>query len=271
KGKPSALNAAMNFVDTDIVVFTDIRQELSRDALRHIVSQLLGDQSVGAVSGELVHIDSEGKISSNVGLYWKYEKWIRFAESRYKSMIGATGALYAIRKDDYAPIEDDTVLDDLVIPMRILRSGKLLKINSHAEMYDLISENVRNEKSRKIRTLSGNYQAFLRDKWMFNPFKNIIFIQFLSHKVLRLFVPYFLIGLLLSNMFIFNIGIFYMIMMYAQLFFYISYLVAKYFSWPRKLILCSFALVFVELNISAVQGLYMYLRNKSLVLWEKND
>jgi len=268
-GKPNALNEAIKVVKTDLVVFSDVRQTVSRDSIINIVSQLLSDSKIGVVCGELVHQNHEGATSKNVGIYWRYEKWIRHSESDYKSTVGTTGALYICYKDDYTVLDVDTILDDFEIPMNILLKGKYLKISKKSFMYDVAHEDLKKEKTRKIRTLSGNYQSFLRMKWLFSPFRNPVFVQFISHKFLRLIIPYLMVIVFLSNIVIFPDSIGYQIFLVAQVLFYCTVFLTKIFSVFKRNKLMSFCLVFFELNMAVVYALYVYMKNEASVTWSK--
>lgn len=266
RGKPHALNVALERVQTEVVVFTDVRQELEPAAVRNLVARLM-EPGVGAVSGELVHRDPVTHAASHIGLYWRYEKWIRRAESRLASTVGVTGALYAIRREDYVPLPADTLLDDFVVPMTIVRRGHRVLFEPRAVIYDDLQADTRGERKRKVRTLTGNFQAFARHPWMFLPWENPVLIQFLSHKVFRLFVPYALVMLLAASL-LAN-GLFYRVMAAAQLAFYL--LVAGGLALPRLRAnrLVSFALVFVELNWAAVLALRNFLTGGVDSRWEK--
>ena len=205
QGKPTALNKAVLEVKTDIILFTDVRQELEVRAIKFLVSTLCKN-NIGAVSGELIHRDPLTHTGKNVGLYWRYEKWIRRAEAQFHSTAGVTGALYVIHRNDYFPLLEDTLLDDFEIPIHILKKRKRVVFDPRAKIYDDVQEESKKEQTRKIRTLTGNYQSFMRNLWLFSPLSNPIFIQFISHKVFRLLVPYALLfimvtSLLLSGMF----------------------------------------------------------------------
>src|SRR5690606_5212308 len=100
-----------------------------------------------------------------------------------------TGALYAIRREDYVPLYEDALLDDFEVPIQILKKGKRIVFEQGAFVYDQAQTDVATEKKRKIRTLTGNFQSFQHNKWLFTR-KNPILWQFLSHKVFRLLVPY---------------------------------------------------------------------------------
>ena len=266
QGKPSALNAAMLQVDTAYVVFTDARQTLKQDAIARLIHRLQDDR-VGAVSGELVQVSAETQESVSVGLYWKYEKWIRGNESMIHSVPGVSGALYAIRAKDYSPLREDTILDDFEVPIGILRKGKQIKFESGAVMYDQVEKASADEQRRKIRTLLGNYQSFGRNLWLFNPRHNPIWLQFVSHKVLRLAVPYWMAVLLATPFFL--QGYFYQCFLLAEGAFYLSVILAKTVPTSRQNRLIGFCNVFWDMNLAAVIAFKRYLANDIDVRWQK--
>jgi poly-beta-1,6-N-acetyl-D-glucosamine synthase len=215
RGKAAALNSAMRRARGDIIVFADARQTFDRSAIRELVANF-ADPTVGAVSGELVLTEpspsgrgrseaaGEGlkEDRTAVGLYWRYEKAIRSMESGIHSIPGATGAIYAIRRELYSDIPEDTLLDDVLIPLRIVIGGKRALFDPEAKAYDMVACCPLAEYDRKVRTLSGNYQLLLQAPELLLPWRNPIFFQLVSHKLGRLLVPYALIGALVTNLFI---------------------------------------------------------------------
>ena len=139
---------------------------------------------------------------TDVCLYWRYEKALRAMESAIHSVAGATGAIYAIRRELYQELPEDTLIDDVVTPMRIVLAGKRTIFDPEARAYDNVACCPQAEYGRKVRTLAGNYQLLAQLPQLLLPWRNPIFVQFLSHKVARLLVPYALMTLLLSNVFI---------------------------------------------------------------------
>ena len=201
QGKAGKLNLTAASATGDILVFADVRQQFDRRALRELVANF-HDPSVGAVSGELMLLDENGlEAADGVGLYWRYEKWIRAQEAEIHSMMGATGSIYAIRRELYTPIPLDTILDDVAIPMSIVLRGKRAVFDGSAHAYDSVSTTARIEYSRKVRTLTGNYQLLARMPALMSPLHNPVWFQFISHKVGRLLVPHFLVLLFVANLF----------------------------------------------------------------------
>jgi hypothetical protein len=151
-------------------------------------------------------------------LYWRYEKKLRAMESDIHSVPGATGAIYAIRRRLFAPLTPGTILDDVVIPMRIVLAGKRAIFDSMARAYGSVTASPDSEYEKKKRTLTGNYQLLAELPELLIPWRNPIFVQLVSHKIGRLVVPYCLVALFVSNLFLLD-G-FYRIFMILQALWY---------------------------------------------------
>jgi len=200
KGKASALNRALAFARGEIVIFADARQRFDRAAVRQLVANF-ADPSVGAVSGRLVLLDDEGREASDtLGMYWRYEKKLRAMESEIHSVPGTTGAIYALRRELFEPLPPRTVLDDVLVPMRVVLKGKRVLFDHAALAYDRVAKSPEIEYAKKRRTLMGNYELLAEMPELLLPWRNPIFLQLFSHKVGRLLVPYCLIVLFWNNM-----------------------------------------------------------------------
>jgi poly-beta-1,6-N-acetyl-D-glucosamine synthase len=266
RGKPHALNLGVAAARAEVIVFTDVRQQLAPQALRHLIATLRSP-GVGVASGELVHLPAGSQQAARIGAYWRYEKFIRKAESRWYSTVGTTGALYAIERADYRSLPEDTILDDFEVPMAIVRMGRRAVIEPRALMYDELQVETAGERRRKVRTLTGNYQSFTRNLWLFSPPHNPVWFQFLSHKVFRLLVPYALVAVLLAGWF--AGGLYYRIVTMLQLAVYGLTLLAMSFRVLREQRLISVFSVFVELNIAAVVALLSFVAGRTTARWEK--
>lgn len=200
RGKPSVLNDLMGQARGDVVVFTDARQPLEKTALRNLLSNF-ADERVGVVSGELVLRARPGDTAAarGVGAYWRYEKFIRRSESLFRSVPGATGAFYAIRRDLLSPIPSETILDDVAIPLQAVAQGFRCVFEEGAVAYDDPAQSAAQEHVRKRRTIAGNAQLVALFPWLMNPRRNPIWFEFLSHKLLRLVSPLLLAALLVAS------------------------------------------------------------------------
>jgi cellulose synthase/poly-beta-1,6-N-acetylglucosamine synthase-like glycosyltransferase len=203
QGKAAALNVGAAAASGALLIFADARQRWADDALARLVENF-ADPAVGAVSGDLV-LESAPGVLAGVGLYWRFEKWLRMQESRLGSQVGVTGAICAVRRSLFSPIPPGTILDDVYWPMRVVLQGCRVVHDERAKAFDRLPENPRDEFRRKVRTLAGNFQLLTRlPAAALSPFANPVWWQWISHKLLRLAVPWALLGMLVSGFLIEN-------------------------------------------------------------------
>lgn len=262
-GKASGINDALQFAQGEIVVFTDARQWLEPQAVRRLVDNF-SDPQVGAVSGELRLGDpSLGESSQGLGLYWRIEKWIRKMESASGSVVGVTGALYAARREVLVPLPPETTLDDVYLPMQVVRQGARVVFEPGAVAWDSPDLGKDREFSRKVRTLSGNYQLLQLCPWLLTR-ENPIWFEFVSHKVLRLVVPFALLAALVACAFL--PGPIYRVALVVQLGFYLLSLLAV-MRWPQGFVgrVADGALTFVLLNTAALVAFANFVTGRKRV------
>jgi biofilm PGA synthesis N-glycosyltransferase PgaC len=190
RGKAAALNTALERGTGEILFFTDVRQELHRDSLANLIA-CFADPQVGVASGELVIRDGTGHEEESVGLYWKYEKWIRRQLSRLDSMPGATGCIYAMRRELASPLPEGTLNDDMYLPLGAFFEGFRVIMDESALAFDYPTP-LAAEFRRKVRTLAGVYQIVGSYPALLGP-GNRMWIHFVSHKLARLLMPWALI------------------------------------------------------------------------------
>lgn len=274
-GKIAAVHRAMNYVDTDAVVFTDANTFLNKDALIKICRHY-SDATVGAVAGEKrVHIDENADASAaGEGFYWKYESALKKWDSELYSVVGAAGELFSVRRSLYQPVEADTVLDDFMISMLIAAKGYRIVYEPEAYATETASENVSEELKRKVRIAAGGMQSILRLKKLFNPFPYpILSFQYISHRVLRWTITPFL--LILS--FILNVvlalkpgetamqGL-----LLAQVLFYLLALLGLIMEKRQLRIKILFIpYYFCVMNYAVLAGIIRYFSTKQSAVWEK--
>ena len=223
RGKASGLNDALQVAQGEIVVFTDARQKLEAGSLKALLADF-ADPVVGCASGELMLGEPDsGEAAHGMGMYWRLEKKVRELESASGSVVGATGALYAARRESIVAIPPETLLDDVLIPMNVVRSGKRVVFEPEARAWDIAHQGSEREFTRKVRTLSGNYQLLQLAPWLLSS-ENPIRFEFISHKLLRLVVPLALVVVLVACALIQQP--FYRCLLVAQLAFYVLSLLA---------------------------------------------
>jgi cellulose synthase/poly-beta-1,6-N-acetylglucosamine synthase-like glycosyltransferase len=270
RGKSAVLNAVVPRLRSDIVLFADARQRFDRGSLRALV-QNFADPTVGAVSGQLVLATAAGTAAAGQGtaFYWRYEKFVRSAESRTDSTICATGAIYAIRRELFEAIPDDTILDDVLIPLRIVRGGYRVLFEPDARAYDCASATARHEFVRKARTNAGLFQLFARESWLFNPLSNRLWFETMSHKVLRLMLPVLHLALFLATA-ASTAQALYRWAFAAQLMFYAAAAVGyTQRQAQQRSILFSVPCAICLLSWAAAVGFVRYLTNGQQVTWER--
>jgi len=201
EGKALGLNDAIRLASGEILLFTDARQTIEPAALRLLVENF-ADPAVGCASGELMLGDpASGETGSGMGLYWRIEKKVREMESAGGSVVGATGAIYCARRALFEALPAGTILDDVLIPMQVVRAGSRVIFDSRARAWDSPDLGGGREFSRKVRTLSGNYQLLQLAPWLLSS-RNPIRFEFISHKLSRLTVPFALVALLVTSLFV---------------------------------------------------------------------
>jgi biofilm PGA synthesis N-glycosyltransferase PgaC len=198
QGKAAGLNFAIVAALGEIVVFTDARQTVEPDAVR-LLMENFADPQVGCASGELMLGDANsGEAAQGMGLYWRIEKEIRELEAASGSVVGATGAIYAVRRSLLVAVPPETILDDVYIPMHVVKQGARVVFDPRARAWDLPDLGTGREFARKVRTLSGNYQLLQLAPWLLSN-ANPVRFEFVSHKLLRLVVPFALAAALLGS------------------------------------------------------------------------
>ena len=262
RGKSAALKHGIKEVSTEIVMMTDANTMLNPEAVREIV-RLMQDPKVGCVSGEkkvMAKSDSD-EAAQGEGLYWKYESTLKRLDSELYSAMGAAGELCVIRRQLMTDIPDDTILDDFVISMEIVRMGYKIAYTSKAFAMEYGSADLHEESKRKRRIAAGGLQSSWRLRSLMNPLRHpVVAFQFVSHRVLRWTItPVCLFALIPLNtlLVLSGEGIIYTIIWVLQILFYLSAIagmrISKYF-------------VFMNLNV--FRGM-AYLLNNTTGTWEK--
>lgn len=262
RGKAAALKHGIKEIDTEIVMMTDANTMLNPEAVRE-VARLMQDPKVGCVSGEkkvMAKSDSD-EAAQGEGLYWKYESTLKRLDSELYSAMGAAGELCVIRRQLMTDIPDDTLLDDFIISMEIVKKGYKIAYTSNAYAMEYGSADLHEESKRKRRIAAGGLQSCWRLRSLMNPLRHpVVAFQFVSHRVLRWTItPVCLFALVPLNtlLVLSGEGIVYTIIWILQILFYASAAagvrISKYF-------------IFMNLNV--FRGM-AYLFNNSTGMWEK--
>lgn len=271
KGKSAAINRAMNFVSTDIVIFCDANTMLNEASIKNIVRHF-NNPYVGCVAGEKRVLADGTTAGDGESFYWKYESWIKQLSSELNTCIGSVGELNAIRTHLFKPLPADTILDDFVLSMQIAHRGYKIEYEPDAYAEEAPSENEREEMKRKVRIATGAFQSMFRFPEWLNVFKHpVLSYQYFSHKITRwLIVPF---GL--PIVFILNIILFfkhpentiYSVLLFLQLCFYSIVIIQYVTSLPAKLFRLPYYIWMM--NVAMLKGFVKYILHQQSPAWEK--
>ena len=189
RGKASVLNDLVGRTSEPIIAFSDANTFFDPSAMRRLVAHFV-DPQVGAVSGELRLVGSGG--DNQDSLYWRIEQFLKFFESRIDGLLGANGAIYAIRRSLWKPLAADTICDDFCVAMNVAASRRRLVYEPAAWAHEETPKDISDEYQRRVRIGIGNFQALLRHPeylWRTSPGTSFAYF---SHKVLRWTAPHLL-------------------------------------------------------------------------------
>lgn len=265
-GKAAAVSLAAEQAAGDVLVLADVRQRWAPDALERLLRPF-SDARFGAASGELV-IERDDGVMAGVGMYWKYEKWLRRNEARLHSTVGVSGSISAVRRALFAPIPRGTLLDDVYWPLRVAMQGHRVAFVADAHAFDRLPS-VRGEFRRKVRTLAGNFQLLALLPSALLPWANPISVQFFSHKILRLVVPWALIAMFVAS--VLAEGVVYRTALAMQVLVYTAGGIALFTPWLEKSSLASAAGSFMLLNAAAWLGFFTWASGRATRSWQKVD
>ncbi len=263
-GKPAGLNAGIAACQSELIVLTDARQTFAPDTIRKLVARLTAPH-IGAVSGELQIAPSNSSTGTGVDAYWRLERFLRAKESQLDSCIGCTGAVYAIHRTLFTPLPPDTILDDVLIPMRIAIAGHRVLHEPTALAHDPQPLEPTAELRRKRRTLAGNFQMLFRHPAWLLPWRNRLWWQLAAHKYLRLLAPLLLL-LALATSAALSAHPLYRAAFLIQCCFYLLAAIGSVVPYHIKLL--SIPAGFVFLNVAVAHAFWHYLTAPDLARWQ---
>lgn len=278
RGKTAALNRAIDYINTPIVVFTDANTMLNSEAIKKIAECFMRNPRVGCVAGEKrIEVKTKDNAASGgEGLYWRYESALKKMDSQLCTAVGAAGELFAIRRNLFVKMENDTLLDDFIMSMQIAQQGFKIEYCDEAYAIERGSANMAEEEKRKVRIAAGGLQSIWRLRDLFNIFKyGMMSFQYVSHRVLRWSItPVMLFLLIPINAFLLALepdNIVYWTVMIGQILFYIlgmwGYALSKKAIKNKYLYIPYY---FLFMNVNVIKGfLYLSKRSGNSGAWEK--
>jgi poly-beta-1,6-N-acetyl-D-glucosamine synthase len=276
RGKTSAINRVMQQVQTPIVIFSDANTFLNTGSIKQIVKHY-EDKTVGGVAGEkkVEHTYNGSAIGLGEGLYWKYESMLKQLDSDFNTVVGAAGELFSMRTELFEPLAEDIIVDDFMLSMNICMKGFKVAYEPNAFATETPSLDLREERKRRVRIASGDFQSLIKLKQLFNIFQQpALSFQYISRRVFRwVLCPVCIALLFMSNAAIvyktasFN---FYGYTFLLQCIFYVVALLGWLFYKLKLRVNPLFIpFYFVFINVSLIEGFYRYVTGKQTVLWDK--
>lgn len=266
-GKLKALNLALKSAAGDIIVFSDANSFLSDQSLESITRHFM-DQNVGGVCGQItVDATSSGQIGKAESLFWRYDQALKLAESKLGGTVSAQGSIYAIRRALTAPVPEGYA-DDFLMSVRVVDEGYRLVFDPMVSTVEKVTEKAGQEMDRRIRSTIMGWRGLMTMAHLMNPFKTGLYgWQLFSHKFLRRLMPFLLILLLVSNLFVLGQGWFYILSFVGQVLAYGLAGVAYFLPFVRSLPLVNKLLFFVMGNLAMAVGLWRYYSGERISLW----
>jgi cellulose synthase/poly-beta-1,6-N-acetylglucosamine synthase-like glycosyltransferase len=270
-GKLNVLNKIVPAARGDILVFSDANTMYESDAVQKLVRHF-EDLTVGGVCGRLILMnpnDSDG--GRGEGLYWRYENVLKRAEGLIYTVIGANGAIYAIRRELFRPLPARAVvMDDFLIPLRVLEQGQRVVYDPDARAIESTSPDMHGEFTRKVRIAAANFNAIPHILGLLNPLRGFVALALWSHKMVRWSVPFLAIGALVTNALLLDVDRVYVVTLSLQLIAYvgaiIGYLGDRLFH--RSGLFLPFYYL-VTMNLAVLLGFWRSVTRTQEVAWER--
>jgi len=267
RGKISVLNDLVSKSEADFLVFTDANTDFKEDAVDVLISSF--SDTTGAVSGELVLVTEDDNQNKD-GLYWKYEQFLKRCESALGGILGANGAIYAIRRELYIPLSEDTIVDDFCIAMNVKKQGFDVIYNDKAIASEEVAPSLNDEFGRRVRIGVGNYKAFNANLWALSPKYGMFSFCYWSHKVFRWFAPHLMVFVFIANLFLLKDS-FYVLTLLGQIAFYLigwygQQQISKGIKVGSIMAIVSF---FLSMNVGLGQGFLKFLTGHRSGGWQR--
>jgi cellulose synthase/poly-beta-1,6-N-acetylglucosamine synthase-like glycosyltransferase len=265
RGKPAVLNDLLALAHGEIVVFCDANTDIEPDAIQALVRHFARPE-IGCVCGEL-RLRAKPNSPNGEQLYWRYETLLKFLESRSNMLIGANGALFAIRRSLFVAVPSDGIVEDLLIALNVRAAGYRVVYEPEAVAWEEVAPSARDEFKRRVRIGAGNFAA-LRHTWrLLNPTAGRIALAFWSHKIFRWFVPLALGALLMSALALSSSPFYGSVAWLGGLLSTLALLGYRLDLQARRWAPASLAYYFLAMNVAMLLGLIAFLRGTQSIVW----
>jgi len=276
EGKSAAIKRAMRYVQTPVVVFSDANAMLNAGCIKAIVRHY-SDPTVGGVAGEktIVSNSRNSVLGEAEGMYWKYESFMKQQDSNFNTVVGAAGELFSVRTELFDLDENNLILDDFVISMRVCLEGYKIKYEPRAYATEYPSASLLDEEKRKIRIAAGAFQAteYFSQRLRFFRYPLLSF-QYFSRRLLR----WIACPVLIAVVFFINVwlvadhqGMIFNSVLLVQILFYSLALLGRFFILAGLRVgILNIPFYFFFMNACLVKGFFQYRQGRQTVMWEKS-
>jgi cellulose synthase/poly-beta-1,6-N-acetylglucosamine synthase-like glycosyltransferase len=265
RGKVAVLKDGVAKAEFDNIVFSDVSALLPVNSLLMLDSHFQ-KPTVGAVSGAYKFIE---KGSTGEQCYWQYQSMVKTRESSVASVLGAHGAFYALRKSCYEDIPADSINDDFLIPMNVIKQGYRVIYEPRVAAIELEHVNVDQDMSRRLRIAAGNFQQLIYLLPLLAPKYGWNAVNFASGKALRAITPFILVVIFISNIYLAPVHIIFLSLLFGQVFLYSIVMLINVFHITPKLNALKLICYLVNGYWVALKGSLRYIFGLQEKVWTK--
>ena len=265
RGKVAVLKEGVARAKFDNIVFSDVSALLPVNSLLMLDSHFK-NPAVGAVSGgyKFVQKGTEGE-----QYYWRYQSMVKSRESSLASVLGAHGAFYALRKTCYEDVPVDTINDDFLIPMNVIKQGYQVIYEPRVVAIALEHVNLEQDMSRRLRIAAGNFQQLVYLLPLLSPKYGWNAVNFASGKALRAVMPFIFVFIFISNIYLMSIHTVFMFLLVCQVFLYSLVMLINVFNISPKLSVLKLVCYLVNGYWVALKGSLKYIFGLQEKIWTK--
>lgn len=270
RGKAAVLNSIAQMAQGEILIFSDANTMYRRDAVARLVPHF-ADVQVGGVCGRLVLLSQNGQIEAKgERFYWDYESYLKHLEGKIKTVLGANGAIYAIRRELFAALPaHKVVMDDFLIPLRVVQRGYDIVYDKDAVVCEFTAPNLRAEFNRKVRIGAANFHGIREILPLLNPLKGFVSFGLWSHKIIRWAVPFLLITMFVANLMLLGVS-FYNTTFMLQAGFYLLALIAwRLDRFDIHVPFLIYPYYFAVVNLALLIGFFKFITKAQNPAWAR--
>lgn len=265
-GKSGVQNLAARHARGDLLLFTDANTAMPHGVLRMMVDHL-SDPTVGLSTARVLFGRPKDSVEKGQGFYWRYELFLRSAESDLGILATGSGQALLVRRELFQPLPS-CYGDDCIMPLDIRAQGYKIIQEREATVYDAMPQGIDGELRARIRMTARNWTGTLSRPPVLNPLKfPLTALGLISHKLLRWLTPFFLAIILVCNTLL-ALQRQFIFLWCLQAVFYLSALVGWQLTRKqRPAWVFGYSFSFCLANIGFLLGMVKAFRNQKIVAY----